>query len=190
MRKSVGITLLSVVGMMLLSGCATPPPSPEFESNNKAVELLGGTTWGDPAAGVSISFDANAKITAFTVPDMPAELANFRIDGEPFTITVPSEGIPTEVAGFIAGKQLTASLENSKTVINDDGSMQIVFTGDVDIPLVTGITFTVNTSAVQSGQEFSLNGLTGSLVVHTGLMGDFNVFSGSLADNIPITQLN
>ncbi len=186
MRQFFGITLVSIIGMVLMSGCGVSPTT--FESNDTAVEMLGGTTWGDPGGNVSITFDENAKITSFSVPNLPPELANVRIDGEPFTIRIPDDVLPPELSAF-AGKEFTATLENTLTTVNPDGTMQIEFLGTVSIPFVNGITLVIDTTAQTVGGNTSLSGLSGSLIAHT-IAGDFNVFSGDFADNIPIVQLN
>ncbi len=183
MRSCVSLSLVCVLGLVLVSGCGAPVGGP-FESNAKAVEVLGGKTFGDADGNVSLTFDENGKLVALNIKDMPPEFQGIAVDGTPFSLTVPSEyGVPAPFAGM----SITASLENTQTTVNPDGTIQLVFDGNVNIPLVQGITLTITAQGNESGTE--LNNLGVSLTATAPFVGEIPIFAqDNIAGNIPVVQ--
>jgi hypothetical protein len=183
MRRCIPLFLVCVLSLALFSGCGAPVGG-EFESNAKAVELLGGKTFGDPDGNVSLTFDENGKLVDLAIKDIPAEFQGIKIDGTPFSFAVPTEyGIPDAFAGM----EITASLENTETTINPDGTIQLVFDGKVNIPLVQGITLTITAQGNESATE--LNNLGVSLTATAPFIGEIPIFSQeNIAGNIPVVQ--
>ena len=192
MRKMCGL-ILGLVGLAFISGCGCDGGGglfggggEEFVSNAAAVEALGGTTWGDPGSGASLQFDENAKIIGFDIPDLPEEFANIRIDGEPFTVTIPND---PAIPSIIAGQSFTLSLENTVTTINDDGSVTLEFKGDASVPLVNGITMSLTAKVDQVDGKTVLNDLVGSLSAST-LIGEFPIVENQdFGGGIPLEKL-
>jgi hypothetical protein len=181
MRSCISLSLVCVLSLVLISGCGAPVGG-QFESNAKAVELLGGKTFGDAYGNVSLTFDENGKLVDLQIKDLPQEYQGINIDGTPFTFNVPTDyGIPAPFAGM----SITASLENTQTIINPDWTIQLVFDGTVNIPLVQGITLTINAQANESGTELSNVGVI--LAANVPFVGEIPVFSQEdIAGTIPV----
>jgi len=181
MRSYVTLGLVSICSLVLLSGCGGVPA---FQSNDLAVQTFGNSTWGDASGTVKLTFDSSAKIVGLTVPGLPPEIgSNFNVLGEPFDVTVPADLLPPEFSQYAGTYK--ATLQNTKMVVNSDGSLDVQFTGNANIPLLQSIT--LNVTGNFNGQ--TLSNLTGSLVAKFPIVGDIPLGdSMSLAEGIPVVK--
>jgi hypothetical protein len=186
MRFSTYLSLVGVLGLAILSGCGADLG---FSSSDMAIQKFANTTWGGTTGGVSLVFDGNAKIIDFTVPNLPPEVQGLNVRGEPFNVTIPANILPPEFSQF-AGTY-SATLVNTKTTLNSDGSLDVEFAGTANVPLVQSITLKVTGNFVQTGGTTQLTNLTGSLFANFPIVGSMQLGAPiSLADGIDVTQLN
>ncbi len=183
MLRSASLFPACVLSLVLLSGCGSPLNEP-FDSNSEAVRLLGGKTFSDADGNVSLRFDDNGKLVDMNIKDIPPEYQGITLDGTPFTIPIPSEyGIPPA----FAGKGITANLENTKTTINPDGTIQLVFSGAAGLLFTPNITLTINANINSTGTE--LNNLGINLAATIPLIGEIPLYAQEdIAGPIPVVQ--
>jgi hypothetical protein len=172
-----------VLGLVLLSGCGSPLNEP-FDSNSEAVRLLGGKTFTDADGNVRLRFDDNGKLVEMSVADMPAEYQGITLDGTPFTIPIPNDsGIPPA----FAGKGITARLENTKTTIDSNGNIQLVFSGSGGILITPNITLTINAAINSAGTELSNLGINLAAIIP--LLGEIPLYAlENVAGPISVVQ--
>ncbi|MFA5863735.1 MAG: hypothetical protein WC975_03515 [Phycisphaerae bacterium] len=168
MKRNLILLSVGALAMIVMSGCGGGGGT-EFTSNALAKASLAGTSWADSGQNVVIAFDDQAQVTEFDAPGLPPELANMNLDGTPFTFTIPQDGLPSQLAGY-AGDH-TATLVNTSTILNDDGTFELVFTGTVDIGIIQDFTFTITGTVVgEDVGSATLTDLNGSLVVNIDLL--------------------
>jgi|WetSurMetagenome_2_1015567.scaffolds.fasta_scaffold265372_2 hypothetical protein len=154
MSKGIGLSLIGILSLALMSGCGGGGGvgNLSFTSNDAAVAALGNTTWGVQGEA-SISFNEKGQLASFSATSLPPEIANLRLDGQPFNFTVPpGTGTPFD------GQSFEGSLVNSGTSLNGT-NLVMDFTGKLaGFPMTFQITTTLQTV---DGTR-SLSGLTGS----------------------------
>ncbi len=157
--KLIGIVLLGI-SLSVLTGCGGvgigAPGANNPETNELAKQTLPGT-WQGPA-GTSITFDTNGNITDINLDNvLPDNLKGIKFDGSEFDLPIPGTNLT-----------VTATLTLQKAIVNDDGSVEIVYKGQATGGLagllgsITGAYVTINVN----GQLDDLNNpaeLTGTI---------------------------
>lgn len=185
MSKKLVSSFLCLTSLVLLSGCGAGGAggAGDFSSNEAAVAKFANTTWGDPSGDTRLTFNENAKLTDLVISGLPPEFAGLRIDGTPFQVTLPND----PALMMFAGQTISVSMENSKTILDADGTLTMEFYGTADIPLVDHLVLVLTGTMTDD----SLSNLSGRLEVYVPFVG--KVFEQSMDDVIgstPITQLD
>ena len=161
--------------ILLISGCGlTIPTASGPEINDRAKQILPGT-WTGPQ-DTSITFDANGTITDINFDSvLPPELQGLKLNGSEFEINLPVVG------------SITATLTLQKAIVNDDGSVEVVYKGQAsggiagllgsitdsyvtinitgqldDVNNPTTLTGTVTGTASVAGTQYPIGGQSGA----------------------------
>jgi len=193
MSKSYPFSLTGAITCsLLIVGCATMP-DPQTQADNRATEILAGTTWSDTGGNVELQFDEDARLTSISGPGMPDGFDDITLNGEPFQITVP------EVCQYLGGEVVTLSFEAAQPLLLDldDGSgnmsleMELVGWADIDLglPFVPQIALTITGLAQPTADGLQLIDLVGDIsAIAAGI--EIPLYSTPLSPGIPIVRVN
>jgi hypothetical protein len=152
MAKASNLSLIGFLSLALISGCGSGVGNLPFTSNDEAITSLANTTWGVQGEAM-ISFNAQAQLASFSATTLPPELADLRLDGQPFHFTVPpGTGTPYD------GQSFQGSLINTGTFLNGN-NLVMDFQGSLG---GFAMTYQITTTLQTVGGERSLSGLTGT----------------------------
>ena len=184
MRHPYGRFVLAIALGFGVGGCGVLfGTGNDFKSNDLARQLLGNSLWGDTGGSCQLVFNEDARLVGVQIPDLPAELANIDLTGEPFEIALPSD-LPV-----LGGETISASASSTGTFLqqdeNGDYQVEMHFRGDLGgIPLaalVDHVDVVFKCTANEDGTELS------NLGADLSVIGPFGITLYDLSKKVDLT---